>query len=252
MGVSDIRCVIADDEPLARDGIRLALEREPGLTIVGEAQDGLEAAALVARLRPDLLMLDVQMPGLDGFGVLDALAGSHLPAVIFVTAYDDYALRAFDVHALDYLLKPISPNRLADALRVARGALASQTARDLRRRLLDLVSTRRLEPSYQKRFIVRDGERYVVVPADEVDSFEADGNYIQLHTRTTTYMMRKTMVELEAELNPARFVRIHRSAIVNVDRIAEVTSEQHGDFTVCLAEGRRLRLGRAYRDRLLP
>lgn len=244
--------MIADDEPLAREGIRLHLARQPGIAVVAEAGDGQEAASLVADLRPDLLFLDVQMPALDGFEVLEAIADIHLPAVVLVTAYDQYALRAFDVHALDYLLKPFSAARFDDALARARSEIAARGSHATRRRLLDLLAARGLEGTYQTRFVVRRGERFIVVRAADVHAFEASGNYIRLRTAAGNHMIRMTMAELEKKLDPSRFARIHRSTVVNVERIKEITAAWHGDFEVHLADGQRLRLSRNFRERLLP
>lgn len=246
-----IRTVIADDEPLGREGIRLRLSKYAGFDIVGEAGDGIEAAALIRRLRPDLVFLDVQMPGLDGFGVLDAAADVHLPSVIFVTAYDTYAMKAFDVHAVDYLLKPFSPERFDAALQRARNDIAARGAGEAGRRLLPLLASRTRESRYQTRFMVRERERYVFVRAGDVQAFEANGNYIRMRTAAGSYMVRMTMAELEKKLDPARFARIHRSAVVNIDRIEKITPAWHGDFDVRLAGGQQLRLSRNFRDRLL-
>lgn len=248
-----IRTMIADDEPLAREGIALHLRRHADIAIVGEAGDGQEAAVMIQELRPDLLFLDVQMPALDGFDVLDAMAGQYLPsAVIFVTAYDQYAMRAFDVHALDYLLKPFSPERFASALARAREEIASRGAHDTRRRLLELVAERAVASPYLSRLVVREGERYLLVRTADVHAFEANGNYIRLRTDAGNYMVRMTMGELEKKLDPSRFARIHRSTVVNIDRIKEITPAWHGDFDVHLADGARLRLSRNFRERLLP
>ena len=248
-----IRTMIADDEPLAREGIALHLRRHADIAIIGEAGDGQEAAVMIQELRPDLLFLDVQMPALDGFDVLDAMAGQYLPsAVIFVTAYDQYAMRAFDVHALDYLLKPFSPERFASALARAREEIASRGAHDTRRRLLELVAERAVASPYLSRFVVREGERYLLVRTADVHAFEANGNYIRLRTDAGNYMVRMTMAELEKKLDPSRFARIHRSTVVNIDRIKEITPAWHGDFDVHLADGARLRLSRNFRERLLP
>jgi two-component system, LytTR family, response regulator len=246
-----IQTVIADDEPLAREGIRIRLGAHPGIAIAAEACDGTQAVDAITRLKPDLVFLDVQMPGLDGFGVLDAIADVHLPVVIFVTAYDKYAIQAFDVHAVDYLLKPFSPERFTAALQRARDAISASGAGDAARRLLDLLASRTLASQYQTRFMVRDGQRYVFVRAGDVQAFEASGNYIRLRTAAGNYMVRMTMADLEKKLDPARFARIHRSAVVNIDRIEKITPAWHGDFEVRLAGGQQLRLSRNFRDRLL-
>jgi two-component system LytT family response regulator len=246
-----IRTIIADDEPLAREGIRLRLRGQADIQIVGEAADGNQAVEMIRRLRPELVFLDVQMPGRDGFGVLDGIADVFLPVVIFVTAYDKYAMKAFEVHAVDYLLKPFAPDRFAAALTRARDDISARGAQDARRRLLELLASRELESRYQTRFMVRDGERYVFVRAGDVQAFEANGNYIRLRTAAGSYMVRMTMAELEKKLDPARFARIHRSAVVNIDRIERITPAWHGDFEVRLAGGQQLRLSRNFRERLL-
>jgi two-component system LytT family response regulator len=246
-----IRTLIADDEPLAREGIRLRLGAQTGIAIVGEATDGSEAAEMIARLRPDLVFLDVQMPGLDGFGVLETVADVHLPVVVFVTAYDKYAMKAFDVHAVDYLLKPFTPDRFKAAVQRARDDISARGDGLAQGRLLELLASRGAGARYQTRFMVRDGERYVFVRAGDVQAFEANGNYIRLRTAAGSYMVRMTMAELEKKLDPARFARIHRSAVVNIDRIEKITPAWHGDFEVRLADGQQLRLSRNFRDRLL-
>ena len=247
-----MRAIVADDEPLARQGIRLHLRRHPHVSIVAEARDGEEAATLIAEHKPDLVFLDVQMPGMDGFEVLDAVAPTYLPVVLFVTAHDQYALRAFDVHAFDYLLKPFSPERFDEALVRTEGEVASRDADQTRRRLLKLLAGRAAAAPFLKRFIVRRGERYLLVRVDDVHSFEAHGNYIKLRTNDGNHMLRMTMADLERKLDPARFARIHRSTVVNIEQIKEITPAWHGDFEVHLADGQRLRLSRNFRERLLP
>jgi two-component system LytT family response regulator len=247
-----IQAVIADDEPLARDGVRLHLQRHGHVSVVGQAGDGEEAATLIVELRPDLVFLDVQMPALDGFEVLEAIAPTYLPVVVFVTAYDKYALRAFDVHAFDYLLKPFGPGRFDEALMRAEREIASRGADETRRRLLNLLAERTMTSPYLRRFVVRHGERYLLVRSDDVHSVEANGNYVKLRTDSGSHMLRMTMAELERKLDPARFARIHRSTLVNIERIKEITPAWHGDFEVHLADGQRLRLSRNFRERLLP
>ena len=278
-----IRTVLVDDEPLAREGLRVRLGREEDVEIVGEAADGPSAVDAILTLRPDLVFLDVQIPGFDGFDVVARTAASYLPTVVFVTAYDRYALRAFEVHALDYLLKPIAHRRFQEALRRARhelgrrdreggGAVGSEESAgeaesltavaDRLRRLLDerengssgsiarpapLVDA----PRYALRFTVRDGERYVLLRVSDVDWAEASANYVRLHVGPRTFQMRTTMSELERQLDPAQFTRIHRSAIVNLDRVREIRPEWHGEYEVALTTGATLRLSRGYRDRLL-
>jgi two-component system LytT family response regulator len=247
-----IRALIVDDEPLARDGIRLHLARHPDVVVVGEAGDGDEAISRIEELKPDLVFLDVQLPALDGFAVLEVIAESHLPVVVFVTAYDRYALRAFDMHAFDYLLKPFPAARFDEALRRARDEIASRGTQAARRRLLELVAARAVDTPYLRRFVVRHGERYLLIRVDDVHSFEACGNYIRLRTDRGSFMVRMTMGDLEKKLDPARFARIHRSTVVNIERIKDITPAWHGDFEVQLSDGHRVRLSRNFRERLLP
>jgi two-component system LytT family response regulator len=273
-----IRTLVVDDEPLAREGLRVRLAREDDIEIVGEAGDGPSAADAILSLRPDLVFLDVQIPGFDGFDVVARTASTYLPTIVFVTAYDRYALKAFDVHALDYLLKPIAHRRFQEALRRARHELARRdresavpvgadetdamlaVAERLRRLLDDRDESGRVVsaapsasdgPRYATRFTVRDGERYVLVRARDVDWAEASANYVRLHVGQKTYQMRTTMSDLERQLDPAQFTRIHRSAIVNLDRVREIRPEWHGEYEVALVTGATLRLSRGYRDRLL-
>ena len=278
-----IRVLVVDDEPLAREGIKVRLEREADMEVVGEAADGPEAVAAITSLHPDLVFLDVQMPGMDGFEVVERVAGVHLPVIVFATAYDEYALRAFEVHALDYLLKPVTARRFEEALRRARTEVGRGMERETHRRLVELLdawraaatvsaSTHALPPepplqqpppphapqaphgsgTYLTRLVVRDGERFLLLRAEEIDWVESAANYVRLHARGTSYLVRATMAELERRLDPARFTRIHRSTIVNTDRIREIRPEWHGDFDVVLTTGKALRLSRSYRDRLLP
>lgn len=280
-----IRTVVVDDEPLAREGLRVRLSREDDVDIVGEAADGPSAVEAILSHRPDLVFLDVQIPGFDGFDVVARTASTHLPAIVFVTAYDRYALRAFEVHALDYLLKPIAHRRFQDALGRVRRELrrrerdraaadasydrdvsaggdadALATFAERLRQLLDARDGASLAltggpgteaPRYATRFTVRDGERYVLLRVNDVDWAEASANYVRLHVGPRTYQMRMTMSDLERQLDPAQFTRIHRSAIVNLDRVREIRPEWHGEYEVALVTGATLRLSRGYRDRLL-
>jgi two-component system, LytTR family, response regulator len=234
-----LRVLVVDDEPLAREGVRLVLARLPDVAVVGEAGDGREAVAAVRRLRPDLVLLDVQMPGADGFAVMEALVAEPLPLVIFVTAHDAHAVRAFDVHALDYVLKPIVPARLAEAVQRARAEIARGVA-----------DSPTVAP-YATRFAVRDRDRFLLVRAADLDWVESAANYVRLSARGREYLLRGTMSEMERRLDPAVFTRIHRSTIVNTSRIREIRPDPHGDFDVVLIDGRSLRMSRNYRHGLL-
>lgn len=262
-----IRTLLVDDEPLARQGLRVRLSRESDVEIAGEAEDGPSAVDAIFALKPDLVFLDIQMPGFDGFDVLAKTASEHLPAVVFVTAYDRYALRAFAVHALDYLLKPLTHRRFQDSMRRARTALDQSAAAESAERLRALLDAHESssaaaaitvasppaapDTDYAVRFTVRDGERFVLLRVRDIDWIEAAANYLKLHAGTKAYQLRMTMADVERRLEPAQFGRIHRSAIVNLDRVASIDPEWHGEYQVVLTTGTRLRLSRSYRDRLL-
>jgi two-component system LytT family response regulator len=239
-----LRALIVDDEPLARTSIRLLLEEDGEVTVAGECSGG-DAAALIARTRPDILFLDVQMPDVDGFTLLEQIGTEAVPAVVFVTAYDRYALRAFDVHAVDYLLKPFDDERFARAL-----ARAKALARDHRRGEANeqLAALLRDRAAAAQRFLVRVRDRSVVVRAEEIDWIEAADYYVTLHASGKAYLLREPIAELARTLDPNRFVRVHRSAIVNIDRVCEVHPLFRGDRTLVLTDGTRVRLSRARRE----
>jgi len=244
------RVLIADDEPLARERLRMLLEGQEGLTVVAECTDGPSTIEAIRRTRPDLVFLDVQMPGGTGFDVVNALEHGPVPLFVFVTAFDKYALKAFDVHALDYLLKPFDRDRFMQALARARQHLERPTDGDLRRRLLALV--RDLEPSPPRldRFVIKTGGRVVFVRADEIDWIEAAGNYVKLHVGPDAHLLRETMNAVEAQLSPETFYRIHRCHIVNIERVKELQPWFNGEYVVLLRTGARLTLSRGYREKL--
>lgn len=260
-----IRTMIVDDEPLARKGIRARLDAESDVEIVGEAADGSTAVKMIKSLKPDLVLLDIQMPRYDGLAVLENVGGEHLPLVIFVTAYDVYAVRAFEAHALDYLLKPFSSKRFAEVLQRARRELGREDAlMRVHSQVAELLDRERVTPDlpdgatpadlpspWAARLVVKDGNRFVFVKVDNVNWIESGGNYVQLHTRAGSFVFRKTLTELERTLNPKRFARIHRTTIVNIDQVLDVKASEHGDFEVRLHNNVTLRLSRAYRERLL-
>jgi two-component system LytT family response regulator len=253
-----IRTLIVDDEPLARDAVRVRLERERDIEIVGEAGDGPAAVSAIARLLPDLVILDVQMPGLDGFEVLEQVGGVCLPAIVFVTAYDRFALRAFEVHALDYLLKPFTAERLQQALAHVRRDVERGTAEGTRAKVAELLDERAQRSSgatstseHVHRLTVKDGERFVLLRVTEIDWIEAAANYLRIHAAGRVYTLRGTMAAVTERLDPRQFARIHRSTIVNIDRVREIRPEWHGDYDVVLQTGKVLRLSRSYRSALL-
>ena len=245
-----VRVLVADDEPLARERLRLLLTREDWIDLVAECPDGMEAIEAIDRLQPDLVFLDIQMPGATGFEVIEAVGPDRMPLVVFVTAFDQYALRAFDVHALDYLLKPFDRERFHEALVRARQQLERRTNGDLERRLLELVQD--LKPAVQRleRFVIKAGGRVFFVRADEIDWIEAAGNYVKLHVGGDAHLFRETMNSLESQLDPDTFFRIHRSHIVNIERVKELQPWFNGEYVVFLRNGTRLTLSRGYREKL--
>jgi len=242
-----LRTVIVDDERHARQKLRAFLGAHDDVEIVAECANGDEAVAVIRELRPDLAFLDVQMPGRDGFDVV-AAAGDATRHVIFVTAFDQYAVRAFEVQALDYLLKPFDRMRLEKALERARAA--GRNEGDLHERLVALVEQVRPEPRPIDRMMVKSSGRITFLRVDEIDWIEAADNYVRVHAGKEGHLIRETMNHLEAQLDRRKFVRVHRSAIVNVDSIAEIRSLFHGDHSIRLRTGAEIPLGRSYRDRL--
>ena len=245
-----IRVLVADDEPLARERLRMLLTQEDWVEVVAECQNGTDAIRAIEELKPDLVFLDVQMPDATGFDVIESIGAARMPAVIFVTAYDRYALRAFDVRALDYLLKPFDRERFRQAITRAREQLQHQTHRDLERRLIELVHDLR-EPHHKvDRLVVKSGGRVFFVRTDEIDWIEAAGNYVKLHVGTESHLLRDTMTAIEAQLDPDIFFRIHRCHIVNIERVQELQPWFNGEYVVCLRSGARLTLSRGYREKL--
>jgi two-component system LytT family response regulator len=245
-----IRAIIVDDEPLAREGVRLHLEAEPDVEIIGEAGSGEEAVELIETVRPDLLFLDVQMPGMDGFGVLDAIGPAHMPVTIFTTAYDQFALRAFDAHAIDYVLKPYDAQRFSSAIERARMHLNGRRKVQVDERLDSLLDELRSRNQYLERLVVRSGGRILILRVADIDWVEAASNYVRLHAGGREYLLRETMTALESKLDPVDFVRIHRSTIVRVDKIRELEPLFQGDYVVILDDSTRLTSSRGYREKL--
>ena len=242
-----IRTLIVDDEAPARRRIRRLLLGERDVAVVGECGDGGSALDGMARERPDLVFLDVQMPARDGFDVVAAIPPRELPAIVFVTAHDRYALRAFDVHAVDYLLKPFTRERFRTALDRVRDRIARRAADPALEGLARALRDRR---NYRARVTVAAGGRTHVIDLASVDWFQAADNYVRLHVQAREYLLRETLASLESDLDPGRFVRIHRSIIVPVDRVATITPASHGDADVVLRDGTRLPASRTWRDRL--
>ena len=244
-----LRVLIVDDEPVARRRIRRLLAAEPDVGIVAECADGASALRAIVSDRPDIAFLDVQMPELDGFEVVQSVSPNELPAIVFVTAFDRYALRAFDVHAIDYLLKPFTRERFRTALARARERLGRRGRDSQLTALIDAIRAKRRYPS---RVAVRTGGRFLVVDWRDVDWIEAADNYVRLHVGGKEYLLRETLASIEKQLDPERFARIHRSAIVQLDRIVELDPASHGDVDVVLRSGARLVVSRTWRDRIEP
>lgn len=242
-----IRVLIVDDEPIARRGIRQQLRGEADLEVIGESGDGAAAIDAIMELAPDLVFLDIQMPEVGGFDVVEAIGVARMPAVVFVTAYDEHALRAFDVHAVDYVLKPIDRHRLRTAVERARRRLAHAPGQLDRRIAAALGELGRPAHDYAKRLAIKGDGRVILVDVDEVDRLEAAGNYVEVHSGARYHLVRETMASLEARLDPARFVRVSRSSIVNADRVRELQPMFNGDFVVVLRDGTKVAGSRRYR-----
>jgi two-component system, LytTR family, response regulator len=246
-----IRTVIVDDEELARDRIQSLLEQQPDVEVVGICTDGPSAVETIDRTQPDLVFLDVQMPGMDGFEVVENLERTKLPAVVFVTAHDAHALKAFEIHALDFLLKPFDQTRFEKALERARGQLSQAKGTTvLDSRLVTLLEELHEERKYSERLIVKSSGRVFFVRTEEIDWVEASGNYVKIHAKTEAHLLRESMKNMEAKLDPKTFVRIHRSAIVNIDHIKELEPWFHGEYIVIMRDGTRLTASRVFSDRL--
>ena len=248
--MATIRTLIIDDVPLARDRIKRCLASDPEIEIVGECDNGGKAVTDIRSLAPDLIFLDVQMPALDGFGVLEALREERVPGVIFVTAYNEYAIQAFEVNALDYLLKPVDCERLNKAVERAKSRLAQLNRNDdfdsrVRAMLEDIKSGSK----FLKRLTIKLTGRTILLPTDEIDWIETHGNYVKVYAGRESHLIRGTMQSLETKLNPEKFVRVHRSVMVNVEKIKEIYPRSNGDQDLVLHNGQQLMLSRNYRDR---
>lgn len=247
----DISTLIVDDMLLARQRLRRYLKKEPDITIVGESTNGAEAVAAIESLKPDLVFLDVQMPEMDGFQVVEAVGVEKMPAVIFVTAFDQFALRAFEVHAIDYLLKPFDEERLQRTLDRARKIIQEPASGNLDERMRKLLEDFRSEPKYIKRLAVKNAGRTIYLHIDEIDWISAAGNYLELHIGKKTHLIRERLSALEAKIDPEKFVRIHRSTVLNIERIKEVHPLFNGDQVVFLKDSTELTISRNYRENFI-
>jgi len=247
---SIVHALIVDDEPLARRRIKVLLQQIERVAVIGECADGRQAVDSILNLRPDLVFLDIQMPELDGFEVIDAIGTDRMPVVVFVTAFDRYAVKAFDVHAVDYLLKPFDRLRFSNAVERALHEIDLHQQAGMSQNVRALISSLRADEYFESRILVKLGGRISILNANQIDWIEAAGNYVQLHAGKEVYLLRETMKSMEQRLPPGIFVRIHRSFIVNVECIKELQPHFHGDHMVILKDKTRLTLSRRYRDRL--
>ncbi len=244
-----IRALIVDDEPLARRRIRRMLAHHADVEIIGDSANGRDAILVIRDQAPDLVFLDVLMPEMDGFAVLEALSAEAMPLIIFVTAYDQYALRAFEVYALDYLLKPFDRQRFDKALQRAKARLVNERS-DINQRALALLEELRAQTSHVERMVIKSGGRAFFLKTDEIDWVEAEGKYVRLHVGKESYLVREAISGLEAQLDPKKFLRIHRSTIVNIDRVRELQPWFHNEYRVILRDGTELMLSRSCRKKL--
>ncbi len=246
-----IRVLLSDDEALARERLRSLLNDEPDLEIVAECGDGKSAITLIKREKPDLVFLDIQMPEIDGFGVVSALRDQPMPLTIFVTAYDRYAMKAFEVHALDYLLKPVAKERLSEALDHARKQLQHPSEETFQRRVLNLLGDLDSRQHPPQRIVIKADGEIVCLKPQEIDWAESAGNYVCLHVGAATHILRETITSLETRLGHQQFLRVHRSTLVNVDRIKTLRPSLYGDYSILLRDGTKLTLSRGFRENVL-
>jgi len=250
MKSAQIRALIADDEPLARKFIRRMLKDDRDVQVVGECSNGKEAVAMIRKQNPDVVFLDVQMPEMDGFAVLETIGIERLPEIIFATAYEQYAIRAFELHALDYLLKPFDQARFKEAIKHAKERFRSVRQDGGQMQISALLETIKNKPQYLDRLVIKAGGRITFLSTDEINWIEADDKYVHLHTAKISPMVRQTLSAMETQLDPGKFRRIHRSVIVNVERIRELQPLFSGEYSILLEDGTKLTLSRNYKDKL--
>lgn len=242
--------LIVDDEPLAREGLRLLLSEDGDFSAIHEAKNGREAVEMIETTNPDLVFLDIQMPEGDGISVIRQIGPDRMPTVVFVTAHDRYAIQAFEINALDYLLKPVTAARFQQTLQRSKVRLQSQTTGDGNRQIIQLLETLAAPSRYIKRMAVRSAGKTIFVDVEEIDWIEAAENYVQLHTARAEHLVHVAMNALEKSLDPALFVRIHRGVIVNIKRIKEIQPATHGEFFITLYSGVRLQSSRTHSTKL--
>ncbi len=264
--MNKIRALIVDDEPLARLGLVLRLEKYEDVEIVGECANGSEALELINELEPNLIFLDIEMPGMDGFEVVRRMQADNMGLVVFVTAFDQYAVDAFEVHAVDYVLKPVEDKRLRLAVDRVRSRLTNQGVLSDKQQLMDLIANITGEArdrvsellknggfnanNYPEKIPIKNNGETILVPCKDIDWIEAAGDYMCIHACDQVHILRSTMKELEAKLHPTTFQRIHRSTIVNLDRVEKVNSHLNGEYFLTLKDGSQLKMSRSYKDRI--
>ena len=247
---TQMRILVADDEALARRRVREMLRDDPDIAVVGECSNGKEVSEAIASLKPDLVFLDIQMPGASGVEVASTLEGAAKPMVIFITAHDQYAIRAFEIDAVDYLLKPFDRERFAQTLDRAKAEFRSRRDNRANEEIISLLGDLSSRPKYLDRILIKNNDRVIIVKAEEIEWVEAQGNYIRIHFGKQSSLIRETLANLAAQLDPKRFARIHRSQIVNIDQILELQPWSNRDYRVVLRSGTQLTLSRTYRDQL--
>ncbi len=247
--MTTLNVLIVDDEPLAREGVKELLAEVPDVRVVGECEDGTQAIEAIESQSPNLVCLDVQMPGIDGFGVIKEIGAERMPMVIFVTAYDEFAVKAFEVHALDYLLKPIDPDRFVMALERARAGIEHRTFA-LTTKLMNLLEEMGGPHKYLERISIKNDGKVTFIKTRDVDWIEADGDYMCIYSAGKKQLIRGKIGELESKLNPSAFVRIHRSTIVNIEQIKELQPLFYGEYSLTLHNGKKLTVSRTYREKL--
>lgn len=246
-----IRTVIVDDEPLAREGVRMMLDSDSDILVVAECANGSEAIDTILGLKPDLVFLDVQMPEINGFGVIEAVGVKQMPCIVFVTAYDKYAMQAFEVNVLDYLLKPFTAKRFSDALERIKKQIGKEESIDLDRKLMNLLQEVKPNSGYLERIIVKNGGRVFFINVEEISWIEAADVYVRIHTAGgQSYLVRGSIGKLEEKLDPAQFLRVHRSTVVRLRQIKELQPLFHGEYEITLHDGTKLTSSRRYRHRL--
>ncbi|HKJ34092.1 MAG TPA: LytTR family DNA-binding domain-containing protein [Balneolales bacterium] len=241
--------LIVDDESHARERLKKYIKSDSELKVAGECSNGVEAVESISKQQPDIVFLDVQMPKMDGLGVIETVGAENMPVVIFVTAYDRFAIQAFKVNAMDYVLKPVAKDRFIESINRAKNSIQNRKNGELNRRLLNLLEEMKPQKQYIDRIMVKSSDRMYLIKTEDIDWIEADDNYVKLHVGPKYHLLRQTMKSLEDTLDPDIFLRIHRSVIVNMDRIKEIQQWFNNEYTVILKDGTELTMSRGYKDK---